>query len=54
MRARLSMWNRRYDRFMSHADYLHEAIAEIAEELPGFERLAWKTLPPAPGVPERR
>ena len=28
---------------MSHADYLHEAIAEIAEELPGFERLDAET-----------
>jgi hypothetical protein len=38
------MWNRRrYDRFMSHAEYLHEAIAEIAEELPGFEQLDAET-----------
>ena len=25
--------------FMTHAEYLHESIAEIAEELPGFDRL---------------
>lgn len=24
---------------MTHAEFLHEAIAEIAEELPGFEKL---------------
>jgi len=24
---------------MTHADYLHQAIAEIAEELPGFDKL---------------
>ena len=28
---------------MSHADFLHEAVAEIAEELPGFDRLDAET-----------
>ena len=28
---------------MTHVEYLHEAIAEIAEELPGFEELDRET-----------
>lgn len=28
---------------MTHAEYLHEAIAEIAEELPGFSDLSPET-----------
>jgi hypothetical protein len=28
---------------MTHADYLHQAIAEIAEELPGFQDLSRET-----------
>jgi hypothetical protein len=28
---------------MTHAEYLHEAIAEIAEELPGFDKLDAET-----------
>ncbi len=28
---------------MTHAEYLHQAIAEIAEELPGFQSLSHET-----------
>jgi len=28
---------------MTHAEYLHQAIAEVAEELPGFQELAPET-----------
>jgi hypothetical protein len=28
---------------MTHAEYLHQAIAEIAEELPGFDKLDAET-----------
>ena len=28
---------------MTHAEYLHQAIAEIAEELPGFQNLPRET-----------
>jgi len=28
---------------MTHAEYLHQAIAEIAEELPGFDKLDSET-----------
>ena len=33
------MLNGTGDRVMTHAEFLHQAVAEIAEELPGFDDL---------------